>query len=219
MTDQDTPLVIAVDGPAASGKGTLARLIAKHYGLHYLDTGSLYRAVARDSLVKGIDLDDIDAVVRVARDLDPDALDDVGLRAPGIGEAASRVAGIQEVRAALLDYQRAFAARKPGAVLDGRDIGTVVCPNADVKLFVNATQEVRAQRRFKERQEAQESITYEEVLAHIEQRDARDTNRGTAPMRISTTAVLLDTTNLDIKDAFDAAVGLIKRKIGQKGMR
>jgi len=219
VSDLDSSLVIAVDGPAASGKGTLARLIAKHYGLSYLDTGSLYRAVAREAMIRDLCLDDVEAVVGVARDLDPDRLDDVGLRAPGVGEAASRVARIGEVRAALLAYQRAFAAKKPGAVLDGRDIGTVVCPDADVKLFVNASLDVRALRRFKERQQAEENVTLEEVKSQIKQRDERDTCRGTAPMKISTGALLLDTSDLDINQAFDAAVGLIKRKIGQRGMR
>ena len=145
-------MIIAVDGPAASGKGTLARKLAKHFGYHYLDTGSLYRAVARDVLARGFRLDDTWAAVSLARSLDPASLDDEGLRAPGVGEAASRVAGIPEVRAALLQYQRDFSRKPPGSVLDGRDIGTVVCPDADAKLFVTATLEERARRRFLERQ-------------------------------------------------------------------
>lgn len=208
-------MIIAIDGPAASGKGTLARKIAQHLGLHYLDTGSLYRAVARDVLSRGFRLDDTWAVVAMARSLDPASLDDAGLREPGIGEAASRVAGIPEVRAALLDYQRHFAARAPGAVLDGRDIGTVVCPHADVKVFVTATPEERARRRFLERQAAGVAMTYEDTLQLIRDRDARDAGRESAPMRCADDADLLDTTEMDIEAAFDAAVGLIKRKISQ----
>ncbi len=208
-------MIIAIDGPAASGKGTLARKIAAHLGLHYLDTGSLYRAVARDVLARGFRLDDTWAVVAMARSLDPASLDDAGLREPGIGEAASRVAGIPEVRAALLAYQRQFAAWMPGAVLDGRDIGTVVCPNAGVKIFVTATPEERARRRFLERQASGDAETFEETLQLIRSRDARDAGRESAPMRRADDADLLDTTEMDIEAAFDAAVGLIKRKISQ----
>ncbi len=210
-------MIIAVDGPAASGKGTLARKLAQHFGLHYLDTGSLYRAVARDCLNRGFKLSDTWAVVAIARSLDPATLDDDGLREPGIGEAASIVAGIAEVRAALLDYQRVFARRPPGAVLDGRDIGTVVCRDADAKIFVTATPEVRAERRFQERQEKGDKISYEDVLDLIKRRDERDSGRGAAPMRVARDADLLDTTDLGIEAAFNAAVGLIMRKVGQSG--
>lgn len=208
-------MIIAIDGPAASGKGTLARRVAEHFGLHYLDTGLLYRAVARDVLARGFRLDDTWAVVAMARSLDPATLDDAGLRAPGVGEAASRVAGIPEVRAALLDYQRRLAQMPPGAVLDGRDIGTVVCPGADAKIFVTATPEERARRRFLERQAQGEETTYEAVLALIRNRDARDSARDSSPMRCAEDADLLDTTEMDIEAAFDAAVGLIERKISQ----
>ena len=208
-------MIIAIDGPAASGKGTLARMIAKHFGLPCLDTGLLYRAVARDVLARGFRLDDIWAVVSIARSLDPQTLDDEGLRSPGVGEAASRVAGIPEVRAALLEYQRAFARKLPGAVLDGRDIGTVVCPDADAKIFVTATSQVRARRRFLERQAQGEPVTYEETLDLIRNRDARDSDRDSSPMRRAADADLLDTTEMGIEAAFDAAVGLILRKISQ----
>lgn len=208
-------MMIAIDGPAASGKGTLARKIAAHFGLHYLDTGALYRAVARDVLARGFRLDDTWAVLAMARSLDPATLGDPHLRDPGVGEAASRVAGIPEVRAALLDYQRWFARREPGAVLDGRDIGTVVCPDADAKIFVTATAEERARRRFLERQALNDGVTYEEILQLIRDRDARDSGRESAPMRRADDADLLDTTEMDIQAAFDAAVGLIKRKISQ----
>ncbi|KUO64580.1 MAG: cytidylate kinase [Alphaproteobacteria bacterium BRH_c36] len=208
-------MIIAIDGPAASGKGTLARRIADHFGLPCLDTGLLYRAVARDVLAGGFRLDDTWAVVAFARSLDPATLDDEGLRAPGVGEAASRVAGIPEVRSALLEYQRAFARRPPGAVLDGRDIGTVVCPNADAKIFVTATPEERARRRHLERQAQGEPVTFEQTLDLIRNRDARDSGRDSAPMRRADDADLLDTTEMGIEAAFDAAVGLILRKISQ----
>ncbi|MEM1372721.1 MAG: (d)CMP kinase [Pseudomonadota bacterium] len=206
-------MIIAIDGPAASGKGTLARKIAESFGLAYLDTGALYRAVARDTLIRGLRVNDTWAVVAIARSLDPATLDDDGLRDVGVGEAASVVAKIPEVRAALLAYQRSFAKREPGAVLDGRDIGTVVCPAADAKLFVTATPEVRAKRRFDERIAKGEQITFEEVLQLIHERDARDTDRKASPMRPADDAHLLETSNLDIPAAFDAAVSAIKRKI------
>jgi cytidylate kinase len=208
-------MIIAIDGPAASGKGTLAKLVARHWGLPCLDTGLLYRAVARDVHARGFRLPDTWSAVALARSLDPSSLDDPGLRSPGTGEWASIVASISEVRAALLDYQRAFAAQPGGAVLDGRDIGTVVCPAADVKIFVTASPEVRARRRFLERQAQSEVVTYETGLADIQRRDARDAGRKSAPMRPAADATLLDTSDLDIEAAFDAAVGLIKRKIGQ----
>ncbi len=208
-------MIIAIDGPAASGKGTLAKLVARHWGLPCLDTGLLYRAVARDVHARGFRLPDTWSAVAMARSLDPSSLDDPGLRSPGTGEWASIVASISEVRAALLDYQRAFAAQPGGAVLDGRDIGTVVCPAADVKIFVTASPEVRARRRFLERQDQSGAVTYETGLADIQRRDARDAERESAPMRPAADATLLDTSDLDIEAAFDAAVGLIKRKIGQ----
>lgn len=208
-------MIIAIDGPAASGKGTLGKLIAEHFGFAHLDTGLLYRAVARDVLAREASIDNEQAAVECARSLDPETLSDPVLRQAGIGEAASIVARIELVREALLEFQREFARRKPGAVLDGRDIGTVVCPDADVKIFVTALPEVRAQRRYLERKSQGDDVTYGEVLEMIRQRDERDANRASAPMRPAEDAVLLDTTNLDIEAAFDAAVGLIKRKIGQ----
>jgi CMP/dCMP kinase len=210
-------MMVAIDGPAASGKGTLAKRIATHFGLHHLDTGLLYRAVAREVQRLGGALDDADAAAAVARALDPAALDDPALRSPGAGEAASIVARIPQVRAALLEFQRSFAGRPPGAVLDGRDIGTAVCPHADVKIFVTATPEVRAQRRFLEMKSRGEPATYEDVLAEIRRRDERDASRGASPMRPAADAFLLDTSNLDIEAAFDTAVGVILRKAGQHG--
>jgi cytidylate kinase len=208
-------MIIAIDGPAASGKGTLAKLVARHWGLPCLDTGLLYRAVARDVAARGFKIADAWAALALARGLDPATLDDPKLRSPGAGEAASIVASMPHVRTALLDYQRAFAAQPGGAVLDGRDIGTVVCPEADAKIYVTARPEVRAWRRFLERQAQSEPVTYEAVLADIERRDARDASRESAPMRPAPDADLLETSDLDIEAAFDAAVGLIKRKIGQ----
>ncbi len=208
-------MIIAIDGPAASGKGTLAKLIAAHWGLPCLDTGLLYRAVARDVAARGYRLDDAWAALALARVLDPRTLDDPGLRGAAAGEAASLVASMPQVRAALLDYQRAFAAQPGGAVLDGRDIGTVVCPQADAKIYVTARPQVRAWRRFIERQAQAEPVTFDAVLADIERRDARDAGRESAPMRPAPDADLLETSDLDIEAAFEAAVGLIKRKIGR----
>lgn len=210
-------MIIAIDGPAASGKGTLARRIAAHFELAYLDTGALYRAVARDVRHKGGSLDDPAAAAQAARTLDAGSLGDPGLRDPGVGDAASIVARIPQVRAALLDFQRDFARQEPGAVLDGRDIGTVVLPDADVKIFVTADTEVRARRRYRELADRGEPVTFEGVLEVIRRRDERDAGREAAPMRPAVDALLLDTTNLDIEQAFDAAVGLIQRKIDRQG--
>ena len=208
-------MIIAIDGPAASGKGTLAKRVADHFGLACLDTGLLYRAVARDVLARGGSLEDEAEAAAVARTIDPATLNDPNLRLPGVGEAASVVARIPAVRAALLDFQRDFARQEPGAVLDGRDIGTVVCPDADIKIFVTADAQVRARRRYEELRQRGEPVTFEAVLDVIRRRDERDSSRADAPMRPADDAILLDTSNLDIEAAFDAAVGLIKRKIGQ----
>ena len=210
-------MIIAIDGPAASGKGTLARRVAERFGLDHLDSGLLYRAVARDVQRRGGALEDAKAAAQAARALDPSTLDDPALREAGAGEAASIVARIPEVRAALLDFQRNFARRPRGAVLDGRDIGTVVLPEADVKIYVTATPEVRARRRYLEMQGRGETATYQGVLAEIQGRDARDAGRHASPMRPADDAVLLDTSNLDIEAAFNTAVGVILRKAGQRG--
>src|SRR6478752_720671 len=191
-------MIIAIDGPAASGKGTIGKLVAAHYGLAYLDTGTLYRAVARDTLAKGEDPTDADAASASAKALDPGTLGDPELRAPGLGEAASLVAKHPKVRQELLAYQRSFSRQKPGAVLDGRDIGTVICPDADVKLFVTATPEERARRRFRELTQTGSPVTEAEVFDDIRRRDERDANRAAAPLVRAEDAVLLDTTNLDI---------------------
>jgi cytidylate kinase len=210
-------MIIAIDGPAASGKGTLAKRVAAHYGLHHLDTGTLYRAVARDTLAAGGDPSDPRAALEAARALDATSFDDPDLRTPAMGEAASLAARHPEVRKTLLAYQRAFAHMKPGVVIDGRDIGTIVCPDADVKLFVTATPEERARRRHREFKDDGVDVTEEEVLADILARDARDKNRPVAPLRQAPDAVLLDTTNLDIDAAFRAAIGLIDAAMGRAG--
>lgn len=207
-------MIIAIDGPAASGKGTLAKRLADHLGFACLDTGLLYRAVARDVAQRGYRLEDTWAAVAVARGLDPRELEDPDLRGTAAGDAASIVARIPEVREALLAYQRDFARRPPGAVLDGRDIGTVVCPDAEVKIFVTAAPEVRAKRRFCEFEARGAGVAYETVLADILIRDQRDSGRANAPMAVAPDAMLLDTSNLSIEAAFDAAVGLITRKTG-----
>jgi cytidylate kinase len=210
-------MIIAIDGPAASGKGTLARRIAVHFRLAHLDTGLLYRAVARDVRKAGGALDDPAAAAAAAASLDPESLNDPGLRNPGLGEEASIVARIPQVRIAILAYQRAFARRPEGAVLDGRDIGTVVCPDADIKLYVTASPEVRAERRYREQLARGEPATLQAVLADIRRRDERDAGRDVSPMRPADDAFLLDTSNLDIEAAFDTAVGVISRKVAQRG--
>ena len=208
-------LVIAIDGPAASGKGTLAKRIAAHFNLPCLDTGLLYRAVARDVVERGGRVEDESAALAAAKALDPKTLDDPALRGPAAGDAASVVAKIPAVRAALLDYQRKFAAQVSGAVLDGRDIGTVVCPNADVKIYVTATPEERARRRHSEHQGRGETVAYETVLADIVRRDARDSGRDIAPMEAAPDAVKIDTTHLDPDAAFKAALKVIGGRRGR----
>ncbi|HEX7533020.1 MAG TPA: (d)CMP kinase [Methyloceanibacter sp.] len=210
-------MIIAIDGPAASGKGTLGKRVAAHYRLAHLDTGTLYRAVARDILARGADPTDAGAAAAAARALDPTSLTDPLLRAQALGETASVVARHPEVREALLAYQRGFARRKPGAVLDGRDIGTVICPDADVKLFVTATPEERARRRFRELEENGTPVTEAEVMADIRRRDERDGNRAAAPLVRAEDAVLLDTTNLDIDAAFRAAIESIDGALARAG--
>ncbi len=202
-------MIIAIDGPAASGKGTLARRLATHLGLRYLDTGSLYRAVALAVLKAGADPKDEDTAVRLAADIDPDRLADAELRTPEVAAAASVVAAIPAVREAILAFQRDFASSPPGAVLDGRDIGTVVCPDADVKLFVTASPAARARRRFLELSAADSSVREEDVLADLVERDRRDRERTVSPMVRAEDAHLLDTTNLDIEAAFQQAVALV----------
>lgn len=203
--------IIAIDGPAASGKGTLARKLAAHYGLPHLDTGLLYRATARALLDEGLPLDDIDAAVEAARGLSLIDFDESRLRARDMGEAASVVAAMPAVRAALVDMQRAFAARPEGAVLDGRDIGTVICPAARVKIFVTASPETRAQRRALELAGRGEEVDYNAILEDVRKRDARDSERSAAPLKAAADAVTLDTSELDRDQVFAVALEIAER--------
>jgi cytidylate kinase len=203
-------MIIALDGPAASGKGTLARRLAAHFRLPHLDTGLLYRATARALIDAGERLDDEPRAVAAARALALTDFDEERLRGAEMGEAASVVAALPAVRAALLDQQRAFAGRPGGAVLDGRDIGTVICPRAQVKIFVTASPETRAQRRALELAGRGEKVDYGEILADIRRRDARDSHRSAAPLVAAPDATLLDTTNLDIEAAFHAALAIVE---------
>ncbi|MEJ1157382.1 (d)CMP kinase [Prosthecomicrobium sp. N25] len=203
------PFVIAIDGPAAAGKGTLAERLAAHYGLAYLDTGLLYRAIGRLMADRGFDLDDPVIAGQIAEALDPEDLTHPGLRGREAGEFASRVAVHPSVRSALVAFQRGFAGRAPGAVLDGRDIGTVICPDADVKIFVTASPEVRARRRTDELAAKGRDVDYERILAEVRERDARDSGRATAPLKAADDAVILDTSALDREGAFRAAVAIV----------
>lgn len=212
-------LIIAVDGPAASGKGTIAARLAALYGLPHLDTGLLYRAVGLGVLDARGSLDDEAAAEAVARALDASHLTDTDrLTDRGAGEAASRVAGYPGVRAALLAFQKSFARQPGGAVLDGRDIGTVIAPEAQAKLFVTATPEVRATRRWKQLTGRGEVIAFEDMLADIMRRDERDAGRGAAPMVQAEDAVLLDTTDMDIETAFDAARRIVEAARSRHGL-
>ena len=207
--------LIAVDGPAASGKGTIARALGRHFGVSHLDTGALYRAVALGAIRAGIDLDDGKAVGAKAMALDLSLLEDPELRGASAGEAASRLSALPEVRAALLAFQAAFAAQPGGAVLDGRDIGTVIAPHADAKLFVTAAPEVRARRRFLELTAAGRDVVEERILRDILARDARDMGRADAPLRQADDADLLDTSNLDIAAAVQQAVALVSKRLAK----
>ena len=203
-------MIIAIDGPAASGKGTLGSRLAQHYGLRHLDTGLLYRAVAKAVLDAGKPPQDKDAAIAAARALDHAHLDRHALQADAVGTAASIVSAFPEVRAVLVDYQRAFAAKPPGAVLDGRDIGTVIAPDADVKIFVVADAEVRARRRTLEMEKRGEKADFEGILADIRARDERDTKRPVSPLKQAPDARLLDTTHLAIDAAIRAAIDIVE---------
>jgi len=203
-------MIIAIDGPAASGKGTLGKRLAAHYSLRHLDTGLIYRAVTKALVDAGDRLDDVARAVAAARALDPSAFDEKVLKSHAVGEAASIVSALPEVRAALLAFQRDFGRAPPGAVLDGRDIGTVIFPDADVKIYVDAAPEVRARRRAAEIAAAGGTVSEAEVLADIRRRDERDTRRAVAPLRPAPGAHLLDTTHLDIDAAFRAAIDIVE---------
>lgn len=204
------PFVIAVDGPAASGKGTIAHRLGEAYGVPVLDSGLLYRAVGVLLDRQGGDFDDVAAATAVARTLTAEMLSDPAFRTREAGEAASRVAIHPSVRLALRDMQQAFARRPEGAVIDGRDIGTVIAPEAPAKLYVTASPEVRAERRWKQLQGQGESVTFEEILEDIRRRDARDGGRADSPMRQADDAVLLDTSQMSIEQATDAARRIVE---------
>ena len=203
-------MIIAIDGPAASGKGTLAKRLAAHYGYRHLDTGVIYRAVAYALIRAGADLCDEARAVQAALELDPDKFEDPILKTQTVAEAASVVSAIPRVREALVDFQRRFAAGPPGAVLDGRDIGTVICPHAEVKIFVLADPEVRARRRTLEARARGEKADEAAVLADILRRDERDKNRTVAPLKPADDAYLLDNSNLDIEGGVRAAIDIVE---------
>lgn len=203
-------MIVAIDGPAGAGKGTLAKALAAHLGYPHLDTGALYRATALSVLRAGGDPEDPVAAERAARTLDTAILDSPDLRTAEVGAASSKVAALPAVRAALLDFQRDFAHRPPGAVLDGRDVGTVVVPGAEVKLFITASAAVRAGRRHQELRDRGEDSIYARVLAEIEARDARDAGRADAPMRKADDAIEVDTSDLSPSEVFQRALAVIE---------
>lgn len=210
------PFIVAIDGPAASGKGTLARNLADHYGFHHLDTGLTYRAVAKALLDEGLPLDDEAVAERAARSIDLSRLDRSVLAAHGVGEAASKVAVMPAVRRALVEAQREFARRRPGAILDGRDIGTVVCPDADVKFFVTASAPVRARRRYEEIVGTGAEADLAAIEQDLSRRDARDRQRTDSPLVPAADAHLLDTSEMDIETAFLEARRRIEAAMAEK---
>jgi cytidylate kinase len=206
---------IAIDGPAASGKGTLARRLAAHYGFHHLDTGLTYRGVAHALLEGNMPLDNEDMACLVAEQLDLGTLNQEVLSAHEIGEAASKIAVMSRVRKVLVEAQRKFANKEPGAVLDGRDIGTVVCPEAEVKLYITASPEKRAQRRHREVEQKGQASDYAQILADIIKRDERDMGRADSPLKPAENAYLIDTSEMSIETAFTTAVSLIDKALSE----
>ena len=210
-------MIIAIDGPAASGKGTLGKRLAHHYGYRHLDTGVIYRAVACALLEAGADLRDEALAVAAAMELDPEKFGNPVLKTQKVGDAASVVSAIPKVREVLVNFQRQFAADPPGAVLDGRDIGTVICPDADVKIFVVADPHVRARRRTLEALGRGEAADEAAVLADILKRDERDQNRAAAPLRRADDAHVLDNSNLGIEAGVQAAIAIVEAVRGRRG--
>jgi len=211
-------MIIAIDGTLASGKGTIARRLAAHFGLARMDTGLLYRATGVAAQQAGIALDNAARLAELASHVDPGAFEEAELRSAEASEAASRVAALAEVRAALFDLQRRFAVQPGGAILDGRDIGTAVCPEADVKLWVDAAVPVRAERRRKELQAAGQVIGADAMIRDLEARDARDRGRADAPMQAAPDAVLIDTTDMTIDGAVEYARSVVEAAMAAKGM-
>ena len=209
-------MIIAIDGTLASGKGTIAKRLSAFYGLAHMDTGRLYRATGVSATKKNTDFSDAEALAKVARTLDLNDYDEEELRTAEAGQSASKVAAVPAVRSALLELQRAFAKQPKGAVLDGRDIGTVVCPDADVKLWVDADVEVRAERRWKELHAKGDNLSLSEMIAQLKERDERDKNRKDAPMVAAADAVLIDTTHLSIDAAVDKARAAVEAAIVSK---
>ena len=202
-------LIVAIDGPAASGKGTIAKKLAEYFNLSYLDTGILYRAVALQLLTKGMNEKDSQSAEKVARQVSIASIDHTGIRTQAVSDLASKIAAIPGVRQELLDRQRRFAQNpdpgKDGAILDGRDIGTVVCPHADFKIFIIADLEIRAKRRWKELLQSDPTVIYCEVLEEMRSRDERDTNRKDAPLVVTSDSIVINTSNMSIDVSFEAA--------------
>jgi cytidylate kinase len=209
-------MIIAIDGPAAAGKGTIAERLAAHYHLPHLDTGLLYRAIGKEMEDRGLNLDDPKAAGKVAKALNPARLADPSLRGREAGELASRVAVHEPVRTALLKFQRDFASRPEGAVLDGRDIGTAICPEAEVKIYVTASPEVRALRRTNELRAKGRTVEFNRILEEIRERDARDSGRAVAPLKMAPDAVLIDTTHLTADEAFQAALAIAEKRTADR---
>ena len=210
-------MIIAINGPATSGKGTLGRRLARHYGFRHLDTGLIYRAVAKMLLDRDFELTDEAQAVAAATALNPEIFDDLAMKSQRIGEAASAVSAFPRVREVLVNFQRQFAAEPPGAVLDGRDIGTAICPNADVKIFVVAEPQVRAHRRMLEARARGEAADEALILADFIKRDDRDRNRASAPLKSASDAHVLDNSNLDVEGSVAAAIAIVEAVRARRG--
>lgn len=212
-TDNNKPLKIAIDGPAASGKGTVAKRLARHLGLAYLDTGAIYRAVGYNILTQGLDPSDKKIAIKAAKEFSPGDLNNEHLYDEGVGAAASIISAIPRVREILMQFQRDFAKNPEGAVLDGRDIGTVICPEADYKFYITADMPARANRRFKQLQSKGNPIIYDTVLQDLTKRDERDSQRAVAPLKPAKDAIYIDTTNMNEDEVFAAVLSHLKVKV------